>query len=288
MLKGVIKYGKRLNGKEQGVGISQQKNGLYSARFVDKFGKCRQKRFKKLQECRQWIADATYVDEHSNNMQAADIMVDAWFDYWIDIKKKTVRPNTVRNYTERYNRNIKKIIGKMLLSEVKPLHCQNYSVIWLMKIIGQARSIRQELLYSVGEWRIGEPKSKSGYRTIPLTDEVIDILKRQKEKNKKIKIISLEWSEFVFLCRKGTPIKNSTYDTALFKICDKAQIPRFSMHVLRHTFATRCIEGGMKPKTLQIILGHSNIGITMNLYVHTTEEEKLKEIELVADALNVV
>ena len=46
--------------------------------------------------------------------------------------------------------------------------------------------------YSVGEWRIGEPKSKSGYRTIPLTDEVIDILKRQKEKNKKIKIISLE------------------------------------------------------------------------------------------------
>ena len=92
----------------------------------------------------------------------------------------------------------------------------------------------------------------------------------------------------MFLCRKGTPIKNSTYDTALFKICDKAQIPRFSMHVLRHTFATRCIEGGMKPKTLQIILGHSNIGITMNLYVHTIEEEKLKEIELVADALNVV
>lgn len=98
----------------------------------------------------------------------------------------------------------------------------------------------------------------------------------------------MEWSAFVFLCRKGTPIKNSTYDTALFKICDKAQIPRFSMHVLRHTFATRCIEGSMKPKTLQIILGHSNIGITMNLYVHTTEEEKLKEIELVANTLNVV
>ncbi len=78
----------------------------------------------------------------------------------------------------------------------------------------------------------------------------------------------------MFLCRKGTPIKNSIYDTALFKICDKAQISRFSMHVLRHTFATRCIEGGMKPKTLQIIQGHSNIGITMNLYVHTTEKVK--------------
>ena len=70
-----------------------------------------------------------------------------------------------------------------------------------MKIIGQARSIRQELLYSVGEWRIGEPKSKSGYRTIPLTDEAIDILKRQKEKNKKIKIISIEAKNaYEFIC----------------------------------------------------------------------------------------
>ena len=57
------------------------------------------------------------------------------------------------------------------------------------------------------------------------------------------------------------------------------------MHILRHTFATRCIEGGMKPKTLQKILGHSNIGITMNLYVTTTDDEKQKEIELVESAL---
>nr|DAP30548.1 MAG TPA: Integrase [Inoviridae sp.] len=60
------------------------------------------------------------------------------------------------------------------------------------------------------------------------------------------------------------------------------------MHILRHTFATRCIEGGMKSKTLQMILGHSNIGITMNLYVHTTEEEKIKEIQMVEDALKVI
>ena len=44
----------------------------------------------------------------------------------------------------------------------------------------------------------------------------------------------------------------------------------------------------MKPKALQTILGHSNIGITMNLYVHTTEEQKHKEIDLVADALKVI
>lgn len=126
------------------------------------------------------------------------------------------------------------------------------------------------------------------YRTIPLTDEAIRILKAQKEKNSKIKVVNLEWKDQVFLCRKGEPVKNSTYDTALFKICDKVGIKRFSVHVLRHTFATRCIEAGMLPKTLQKILGHSNIGITMNLYVHITEEEKLKEINLVAEALKVV
>ena len=375
--------GKDLKGKELGVGITQQKNGLYSARFVDKYGKRRQKRFKKLQECRQWIADASYIDEHSNIAQASDMVVDAWFEYWIEIKKKTVRPNTVRNYTERYMRNIKPVIGKMLLTDVKPLHCQKIflemadedyktSTIYQARIAlynmlefakendvlrynpckksvksdmgkpsdkkvaltideqkkflegaaeqsyeNQYRFVLQtglrtgelvalqwrnvdfkkrtltidhsmEYRYNVGEWRIGEPKSKSGYRTIPLTEEAIRILKDQKEKNKKIKVIPIEFSEYIFLCRKGTPIKNSTSDTALFKICDKVGMKRFSMHVLRHTFATRCIEAGMKPKTLQILLGHSNIGITMNLYVHTTEEEKQKEIELVAEALKVI
>ena len=51
------------------------------------------------------------------------------------------------------------------------------------------------------------------------------------------------------------------------------------MHTLRHTFATRCIEADMRrPKTLQQILGHSSINITMNLYVHVTDEEKTKEM----------
>lgn len=374
--------GKDLRGKELGEGIYQQPNGTYCARFVDRFGKRKSKRSKKLQEVRQWLADATYINEHSDIEQATSMIIDAWFEYWIDVKRKTVRPNTVRNYTERYYKNIQKVLGKKLLTEVKPIHCQKVftnmadegyrtSTIYQTRIalfnmlefakendvilnnpckksvksdIGrpsqkkealtidiqkkfleqakgqsyenQYRFILQtglrtgelvglrwedvdfknktvkiqrsmEYRYSVGEWRVGEPKSKSGYRIIPLTDEAVRILLAQKEKNKKIKIISTEWSEYIFLCRKGKPVKNSTYDTALFKICEKAGINKFSMHVLRHTFATRCIEGGMMPKTLQKILGHSNIGITMNLYVHITEEEKQKEIDRVACVLNV-
>ena len=375
--------GKDLKGKEIGAGIVQQPNGTYFARFVDKFGKRRTKRSKKLQEVKQWLADATYIDQHSDLDQATDMLVDAWFDYWIGIKKQTVRPNTVRNYSERYERNIKGVIGNKLLTDVKPIHCQKifsdmadegyktttiyqtrialYNMFefarendvlianpckkslksdmgkpsdkkealtidaqkkFLEAVVGysyenQYRFVLQtglrtgeliglkwsdidfenrtmkiertmEYRYKVGEWRVGPPKSKSGYRTIPLTDEAICILENQRSKNKSLKLVPMEWKDIVFLCRKGTPVKNSTYDTGLFKYCDRVGIPRFSMHVLRHTFATRCIEGGMKPKTLQKILGHSNIGITMNLYVHITEDEKHREIDLVADALKVV
>ena len=58
--------GKDLRGKELGEGIYQQANGTYCARFVDRFGKRKSKRSKKLQEVRQWLADAIYYDEHSD------------------------------------------------------------------------------------------------------------------------------------------------------------------------------------------------------------------------------
>ena len=64
--------GKDLKGKEIGDGIYQQPNGTYCARFVDKFGQRKSKRSKKLQEVRQWIADASYINEHSDMGKPSD------------------------------------------------------------------------------------------------------------------------------------------------------------------------------------------------------------------------
>ena len=375
--------GKDIRGKELGKGISQRSDLLYLARFTDRNGKRKQKVFSKLQECRQWLADAQFEDEQGECAFDREIRVKDWYLYWIDLKEKTVRPNTIRNYRERYEKNIAPVIGKMKLKDVKPFACQQVmnrmaeegytsSTIYQARIalfnmldyavqndvilknpcnktvkanIGKEASKKEALTieqqkkfvngikgnayenqytfllqtglrtgemvglrwsdidfeakvlhvnqtmeyrYKVGEWRVGPPKSQSGYRSVPLTDEAIDILRRQKIKNAMCKVVPLEWNDYVFLCRKGTPVKNSAYDTMLFKLCDCIGIPRFSMHVLRHTFATRCIEAGMKPKTLQTILGHSNISITMNRYVHTTEEEKRKEMVRISEALKVV
>ena len=59
------------------------------------------------------------------------------------------------------------------------------------------------------------------------------------------------------------------------------------MHILRHTFATRCIEGGMNPKALQAIMGHEKISTTLDLYVHSDDDYKTKEIEKVQKYLNI-
>jgi len=122
----------------------------------------------------------------------------------------------------------------------------------------------------------GEPKSEHSYRKIPMTNQVYEIL-RIKYSNKHV-FADSEFADFVFLNRNGEPTKNSSYDSHIRKLAEKANIDSFSMHTFRHTFATRCIEAGLKPKTVQQLLGHSSINITMNLYVHVTDDEKRNEM----------
>ena len=57
----------------------------------------------------------------------------------------------------------------------------------------------------------------------------------------------------------------------LYKLCEKANIRKISMHALRHTYATRAIERGVQPKVLQKLLGHASIKTTMDRYVHVTD-----------------
>lgn len=116
--------GKNLKGKDCGKGIYQRKDGLYSARFVDKAGKRHEKYFQTLPEARNWIEDAKYADKHDDVFVATDTTVDEWFNFWIENIVGDLAPNTLRNYRERYVRNIQPVIGKMLIANVKPMHCK--------------------------------------------------------------------------------------------------------------------------------------------------------------------
>lgn len=383
--------GKNLKGKECGGGICQRKGGLFYARFVNKRGKRQGKYFSVLSEAKNWIEDAKYADRHSDLFVPSDLIMDKWFQYWLNHIVGDLAHNTRRNYLERYTHNIQPVIGNMLLSDIKPMHCkmvlnemgdkytgsticQTYIAMGTMlksalindliarhpmngvrytkairavddvkylttaeqqmflaaaqkshsylqyaliletglragELIGltwdaidwekRTLSVHKTLEYwhKQGCWRAGPPKTGQSYRTIPLTNRAYEILEQaslmQRSRNEsEILSSTLEYIDrrtgekenfimrnLVFIhYRTGAPIKNSAYDTDLYKLCDDASVKRFSMHSLRHTYATRAIESGMQPKVLQKLLGHASIKTTMDRYVHITDDSLLNGV----------
>lgn len=103
--------GKDLKGKELGIGITQRKDGLYQARYKDRFGKNKTIYNAKLGDIRKELAIA--IADNQNFTSVSDnITLDAWFNRWVEVyKKKSVRPNTLREYTHIYNKNISPYLG---------------------------------------------------------------------------------------------------------------------------------------------------------------------------------
>ena len=389
--------GKYIKGKKLPKGISQRKDdGKFIAGFVDKAGKRHQRRFDTMVEADKWLYEMRHQDEYGDGIDAEDITVDEWFEFWHAELIKDLAANTRRNYDERYHKNIKPVDGRMKLKNVKPMHCtkilnsmdeeyagstiyQTYITLGTMfksaKLNGKIRvhpldgvkfskstkavdDIKfltveeQKKFLEVAErshnyhqyaflletglrtgemialtwddvdwekrtliirktmefrykrqqfWVAGPPKSMSSYRVIPLTSRAYEILKevyatkdtrkqspeldtvleyadkRKDQKQKK----SFNMQDLVFInFRTGMPNKNSSYDTHLYKLCDEAGIKRFCMHALRHTYATRAIESGMQPKPLQKLLGHSSLKMTMDRYVHVTDDSMEMGIKL--------
>ena len=116
--------GKSLRGKECGKGICQRKDGLYSARFVSSEGKRQVKCFSSLPEARNWLEDAKYADRHEDVFAPPDMTVTEWVEFWISHIVGDLAPNTKSNYRERYEYNVKPVIGKMRPTDVKPMHCK--------------------------------------------------------------------------------------------------------------------------------------------------------------------
>ena len=117
--------GKNLKGRELGKGLSQRKDGRYSARYVDELGKRTEKYFHTLQEAKICLRDATNTPKpQSEAFIPSDLTVDGWFEFWITNIVSDLAPNTLRNYRERYRRNVQPVIGKMPLRDVRPMHCK--------------------------------------------------------------------------------------------------------------------------------------------------------------------
>lgn len=110
--------GKDLKGKELGVGLNQRKDGVYQARYFNRWGKRKTIYGKNLRELRKQLAEA--IAENDNFTSVKDeITLDKWFDKWMEIyKEKSIRPNTRRNYTNIYKKNISPYIGNRFINSL--------------------------------------------------------------------------------------------------------------------------------------------------------------------------
>lgn len=133
-------------------------------------------------------------------------------------------------------------------------------------------------------------KTKAGKRSIAMTKEVEAALLAQQSWKRRVAQrhnprVGLE--DLVFCSKTNNPIHETNVRRAINEIVakinrDNADIKfeRFTPHCLRHTFATKCIAKGMQPKTLQKILGHNSLQMTMDLYCHVEEDTMREQMSL--------
>lgn len=123
---------------------------------------------------------------------------------------------------------------------------------------------------------INSPKTKNSCREIPMSKELLTMIKSLK------KVVN---DDFYVLTNDERPTEPRTYRNYYNKLMAKLGIPKLKYHGLRHSFATRCIEAGCDYKTVSVLLGHSNISTTLNLYVHPNMEQKKRCIAKVFKSL---
>lgn len=126
------------------------------------------------------------------------------------------------------------------------------------------------------ELMIDTPKTATSIRDIPMTKNLLSVLKPLR------KIVN---ENFFVLTNDITPTEPRTYRNYYKKLLVKLHIPPIKFHGLRHSFATRCIESHCDYKTVSVILGHSNISTTLDLYVHPNYEQKKKCIDKMLKSL---
>ena len=149
------------------------------------------------------------------------------------------------------------------------------------------RSLQKAAIYEddkIVRYEVQEttPKTKNSLRTIPVPQNIIKkLIAHKKEQNELILLLQEEYDNknYVFCNKLGKPIEDTRPGRNLKTILTSISIEPIKFHALRHTYATRLFEAGIPPKTVQHLMGHSDIETTMNIYTHVMKEQKLEAIE---------
>jgi len=134
---------------------------------------------------------------------------------------------------------------------------------------------------------IEETKTTAGTRVIPMTPDVEECFKTiiKNRKNPKIEPMVDGKSGFLYLDKNGSIMYGLHWEHYFKHIVQKynsiykVQMPKVTPHVCRHTYCTNMAKSGMNPKTLQYLMGHSDIGVTLNTYTHVNLDDAREELQ---------
>lgn len=148
--------------------------------------------------------------------------------------------------------------------------------------------IHKQLQYTGGKKAyIEQTKTDAGTRVLPMSDEVYEAFKRVISSRKKPKVEQMidGVSGFLFLDDRGKPMlayhweKKFQHSVEKYNKIYKVELPRITPHICRHTYCTNMAKSGIAVKTLQYLMGHSDISVTMNVYTHLKLEDAKDELE---------
>ena len=147
------------------------------------------------------------------------------------------------------------------------------------------------------EYIIEATKTDSGTRMVPMTEEVQECFRfiiTNRKKLKKEPVIydknRVTYKGFLYLDKNDMPMVALHWEKYFQHMCEKynkiykKELPKITPHVCRHTFCSNMAKSGMNPKTLQKIMGHSDIGVTLNTYTHLDFEDIQKEMKQVCNS----
>lgn len=161
--------------------------------------------------------------------------------------------------------------------------------------IGNVNIDHKLLRTSETKYVIEDIKTNTGTRKLPMTEDLFRCFQaiiEDSEKPRFEKIVDGH-TGFLFTDKDGIPLAAMHWEHRFNRMIKwyndifRVQMPNVTPHVCRHTYCSNMAKSGMNPKTLQHLMGHSDIGVTLNTYTHLGLEdaaEKLKQVEELADA----
>ena len=148
-------------------------------------------------------------------------------------------------------------------------------------------------------YKISIPKTKSSIRTVPMNSICRKAIEDQVQQLNTLPPIDYDsdvLGKLLFVTRNNRPLMDEVLGSSIRTVRNNVNkirasqnqplMPKFSAHTFRHTFATRCFEAGIPPKTVQSYLGHTNIHMTMDIYTEFLIEKKMSDIKLLESTMN--